>query len=287
MYTIAVIEDDVHIGEILEKALGREGYKVLRAYSGTEALYLLERETPDLVLLDLMLPGLSGEEVLPKIKGIPVIVVSAKVGVDDKVDLLLGGAADYVTKPFELRELLARVKVQLRKVGTVGANGIGGVYGTVGANGIGGACGKAGTNDIANAGGMTGLNGIEGMYGCAERLQVGDLALDLYSNEACVKGENVKLTRTEHAILKLLMQNPNQAMAKSLILDRISLDTPDCTESSLKQHVSNLRKKLREAGERRTVNGQFGDGGDEGYRNDEEGREYIESVWGIGFKLNV
>lgn len=275
MYTIAVIEDDVHIGEILEKALGREGYKVLRAYSGTEALYLLERETPDLVLLDLMLPGLSGEEVLPKIKGIPVIVVSAKVGVDDKVDLLLGGAADYVTKPFELRELLARVKVQLRKVGTVGANGIGG------------ACGKAGTNDIANAGGMTGLNGIEGMYGCAERLQVGDLALDLYSNEACVKGENVKLTRTEHAILKLLMQNPNQAMAKSLILDRISLDTPDCTESSLKQHVSNLRKKLREAGERRTVNGQFGDGGDEGYRNDEEGREYIESVWGIGFKLNV
>lgn len=275
MYTIAVIEDDVHIGEILEKALGREGYKVLRAYSGTEALYLLERETPDLVLLDLMLPGLSGEEVLTKIKGIPVIVVSAKVGVDDKVDLLLGGAADYVTKPFELRELLARVKVQLRKAGTVGANGIGG------------ACGKAGANDIANAGGMTGLNGIEGMYGCAERLQVGDLALDLYSNEACVKGENVKLTRTEHAILKLLMQNPNQAMAKSLILDRISLDTPDCTESSLKQHVSNLRKKLREAGERRTVNGQFGDGGDEGYRNDEEGREYIESVWGIGFKLNV
>lgn len=275
MYTIAVIEDDVHIGEILEKALGREGYKVLRAYSGTEALYLLEREILDLVLLDLMLPGLSGEEVLTKIKGIPVIVVSAKVGVDDKVDLLLGGAADYVTKPFELRELLARVKVQLRKVGTVGANGIGG------------ACGKAGTNDIANAGGMTGLNGIEGMYGCAERLQVGDLALDLYSNEACVKGENVKLTRTEHAILKLLMQNPNQAMAKSLILDRISLDTPDCTESSLKQHVSNLRKKLREAGERRTVNGQFGDGGDEGYRNDDEGCEYIESVWGIGFKLNV
>lgn len=275
MYTIAVIEDDVHIGEILEKALGREGYKVLRAYSGTEALYLLERETLDLVLLDLMLPGLSGEEVLPKIKGIPVIVVSAKVGVDDKVDLLLGGAADYVTKPFELRELLARVKVQLRKAGTVGANGIGG------------ACGKARANDIANAGGMTGLNGSEGMYGCAERLQVGDLALDLYSNEACVKGENVKLTRTEHAILKLLMQNPNQAMAKSLILDRISLDTPDCTESSLKQHVSNLRKKLREAGERRTVNGQFGDGGDEGYRNDEEGCEYIESVWGIGFKLNV
>lgn len=275
MYTIAVIEDDVHIGEILEKALGREGYKVLRAYSGTEALYLLERETLDLVLLDLMLPGLSGEEVLPKIKGIPVIVVSAKVGVDDKVDLLLGGAADYVTKPFELRELLARVKVQLRKAGTAGANGIGG------------ACGKARANDIANAGGMTGLNGSEGMYGCAERLQVGDLALDLYSNEACVKGENVKLTRTEHAILKLLMQNPNQAMAKSLILDRISLDTPDCTESSLKQHVSNLRKKLREAGERRTVNGQFGDGGDEGDRNDEEGREYVESVWGIGFKLNV
>ena len=115
MKTIAVIEDDQHIGDILEKTLKREGYEVLRAYSGTEAVYLLAHETPDVILLDLMLPGLSGEELLPKIQEIPVIVVSAKTGVDDKVQLLLKGAADYITKPFEMKELLARIAVQLRK----------------------------------------------------------------------------------------------------------------------------------------------------------------------------
>ena len=99
MKTIAVIDDDIHIGNVLEELLQREGYAVIRAYSGTEAVLLLERSRPDLVLLDLMLPGLSGEEVLAKIEGIPVMVVSAKVGVEDKVSLLLGGAADYITKP--------------------------------------------------------------------------------------------------------------------------------------------------------------------------------------------
>ena len=107
MKTIAIIEDDQTIGDLLEEVLQKEGYQVERAYSGTEAVYLLSQQRPDLALLDLMLPGLSGEEVLPHLEGIPVIVVSAKVGVDDKVKLLLGGAADYLTKPFELPELLA------------------------------------------------------------------------------------------------------------------------------------------------------------------------------------
>ena len=115
MKTIAIIDDDVHIGEMLEDVLTREGFSVLRAYSGTEALYLLSQNKPDLVLLDLMLPGISGEEVLPFIRGIPVIVLSAKVDVQDKVNLLLGGAADYITKPFDTQELLARITVQLRK----------------------------------------------------------------------------------------------------------------------------------------------------------------------------
>ena len=115
MKTIAIIEDDQTIGDLLEEVLQKEGYQVERAYSGTEAVYLLSQQRPDLALLDLMLPGLSGEEVLPHLEGMPVIVVSAKVGVDDKVKLLLGGAADYLTKPFELPELLARIQVQLRK----------------------------------------------------------------------------------------------------------------------------------------------------------------------------
>lgn len=218
MKTIAVIEDDLHIGEILETALRREGYGVLRAYSGTEAVYLLAEHRPDLVLLDLMLPGLSGEELLPKIKGIPVIVVSAKVGVDDKVEALLGGAADYVTKPFEMKELLARITAQLR---------------------------------MAAAGGRSPV------------LSVGELKLDSTSHEVTVSGVPVRLTKTEYAILKLLMQNSGQVIAKSVILDRISEDTPDCTDSSLKQHVSNLRRKLREA----------------------DGQDHIEAVWGIGFRL--
>ncbi len=115
MKTIAIIDDDIHIGDMLVEVLTQEGYAVLRAYSGTEALYILSQNKPDLVLLDLMLPGLSGEEVLPHIENIPVIVISAKVDVQDKVNLLLGGAADYMTKPFDTKELLARITVQLRK----------------------------------------------------------------------------------------------------------------------------------------------------------------------------
>ena len=112
---ILIVDDDIQIGNLEQEVLEQRGYLCLRAYSGTEAVLLLERERPDLILLDLMLPGLSGEEVLKKIGEIPVIVVSAKAGVYDKVALLLGGAQDYMTKPFSTKELLARVEVQLRK----------------------------------------------------------------------------------------------------------------------------------------------------------------------------
>lgn len=217
MKTIMIIDDDEYIGNMLEEALHKAGYETLRAFSGTEALYILEKQTPDLVLLDLMLPGLSGEEILPRIKGIPVIVVSAKVEIDDKVKLLLGGAVDYVTKPFHIEELLARITVHLRK--------------------------PQQDNEAC--------------------LKYDDIIFDLDSYMVTVQNTVVTLTKTEYAILKLLMQNPTQVITKSLVLDLISEDTPDCTESSLKVHISNLRKKLRE------VNGV----------------DYIESVWGIGFKL--
>lgn len=217
MKTIAVIDDDVYIGDLLQELLRREGYRVLRAYSGTEALLLLKTEKADLILLDLMLPGLSGEELLPRLAGTPVIVLSAKGDVQGKVQLLLDGAVDYITKPFDTAELLARVAVQLRKSAS----------------------------------------------GQSARLSYGDMELDLNAHQLTVDGVPVKLTRTEFAILKLLLQSPAQVIAKSVILDGISLDTPDCTESSLKIHVSNLRKKLRDA----------------------DGQEHIEAVWGIGFRL--
>ena len=114
MKNIMLVEDDEYIGNMLAEALDAQGYRTTRAYSGTEAVLLLERAKPDLILLDLMLPGLSGEEVLAKTDGIPVIVVSAKTDVDNKVKLLLDGAADYMTKPFEIKELMARIKIQLR-----------------------------------------------------------------------------------------------------------------------------------------------------------------------------
>ena len=115
MKRIAIIEDDPAIGDMLQEVLQRDRYQVERAYSGTEALYLLKERKPDLILLDLMLPGLSGEEILSQMQGVPVIVVSAKADVDDKVKLLLKGAADYVTKPFSIKELIARVnKILLR-----------------------------------------------------------------------------------------------------------------------------------------------------------------------------
>ena len=215
---IAIIEDDISIGDMLTKVLIQEGYEVLRAYSGTEALYLFSQKRPNLVLLDLMLPGLSGEEVLPYIKNIPVIILSAKVEVEDKVNLLLRGAVDYMTKPFDTKELLARIMVHLRRVEQTGDS---------------------------------------------TTLTIGDLTLDTTLFLLNVQGQAVKLTRTEYAILKLLMEHPKQVIAKSVLLDRISMDTPDCTERSLKQHISNLRKKLQEV----------------------NGIDYIETVWGIGFKL--
>jgi DNA-binding response OmpR family regulator len=165
-----------------------------------------------------MLPGLSGEEVLPHIQNIPVIVISAKIDVDSKVDLLMSGAADYLTKPFDTKEIVARIAVQLRKA----------------------------ENDSKS-----------------KVLKAGGLLLDEESHEVSYNGELIKITKTEYAVLKILMANQNRTISKSGILDKISEDTPDCTEDSLKQHISNLRVKLR----------------------DVSGQDMIQAVWGIGYKL--
>lgn len=115
MVTIAVIEDNVLTGDMISDILMEEGFHVLRAYSGTEALYLLKQTQPDLILLDLVLPGLDGEGVMEHIKGIPVIILSSKAEVEHKIHLLNEGACDYITKPFHQKELIARILVQLRK----------------------------------------------------------------------------------------------------------------------------------------------------------------------------
>ena len=114
MKKILIVEDDVDIHNLIKDILKKERYDVISAYSGTEAILLIEKNNVDLILLDLMLPGLSGEELIRKIKDIPIIVLSAKVSSEDKVNVLSNGANDYITKPFDANELLARIKVQLR-----------------------------------------------------------------------------------------------------------------------------------------------------------------------------
>lgn len=220
MYSIMIIDDDESIGNMEQELLEREEYQVQRAFSGTEALLLLKQKRPDLILLDLMLPGMSGEKVLSQIQGIPIIVVGAKTDAGSKVNLLLGGAVDYLTKPFDTKELLARINIRLRE--------------------------SMRTTQFP-------------IY------NYGELNIDETSRKVSLEDKTVNLTRTEFAILKLLVQNPGQVIAKSVLLDRISLDTPDCTENSLKTHISHLRGKLREI----------------------SGKEYVESVWGIGFRWKL
>ncbi len=214
MEKILIIDDDIDIGNLIEETLTRDGYKTARAYSGTEALLVLEKEVPDLILLDLMLPGISREELFKRINNIPVIVISAKIDVDNKVNLLLDGAFDYIQKPFNIKELSARICVALRKSKT---------------------------------------------ESLSHKINFSDIELDTINHTCTVGNTPVKLTRTEFAILKMLMQNQTQVVTKSLLLERISEDTPDCTDTSLKMHISNLRKKI--------------------------GKDCIESVWGIGFKM--
>lgn len=217
MIKIAVIDDDVYIGNMLEELLKKSGYETVRAFSGTEAVMLLSNEKPDLVLLDLMLPGLCGEDVIKKISDIPVIVISAKTDIPSKVKLLTDGALDYITKPFDNSELLARIAVCLRK--------------------------SSSEKNILN---------------------YKNLKLLPDERKVFIDKNEVRLTKTEFAILKHLLINAPNVVTKSHLLDLISFDTPDCVESSLKVHISNIRKKFKE----------FSD------------YDYIESVWGIGFKMN-
>ena len=214
-----IIEDDEDIGKILESELGKEGYEVTRAVTGTEGRLSLSGD-PDLILMDLMLPGMNGEELLAHIdKTIPVIAVSARSSTDDKVQLLEGGCVDYITKPFDIKELRARVAVALR---------------------------------------------MSNKQGKKEMLTVQDITLNTSEHTVSINDTPLHLTRTEYAILKILMQSPGRVISKSELLELVKKDTPDCVESSLKVHISNLRKKLKAEG----------------------GRDYIEAVWGIGFKIS-
>ena len=222
MKTILIVEDNMDIHNYIKEVLEKEKYKVLDSYSGTEALMVIEREKIDLILLDLMLPGISGEKVIEKVKDIPIIVMSAKVSPKDKVHVLLNGANDYLTKPFSTEELLARIKVQFR------------------------ICEERKENRVNR------------------ELKYKNMIANQDNHTISIEQKQIYLTKTEYAILKQLLLNPNQVVTKSKLLELISQDTLDCDENSLKVHISNIRKKIRSVTQ----------------------EEYIESVWGIGFKMH-
>lgn len=221
-YRILVIEDDTDINNVIADTLTKAGYICTQAFSGTEALLYLEQENYALAVMDLMLPGLSGEDLLPKLKekqSIPVIVVSANDGLDSKINLLTSGAEDYITKPFEIQELVARVGVQIRRF--------------------------AGSEETPKL------------------LQYKDLVLNQASFTASANGEEIVLTKQEFKILELLLSYPNKVFSKQDIYDYAWNDIYIGEDKTINVHISNIRKKLKVV----------------------SSEEYIETVWGIGFRL--
>ena len=217
MKKILVVEDDNTIHKLIEETLKKEKYLVKNAYSGTEALTIIKNDNIDLILLDLMLPGIDGEDIIKKInKTIPIIVISAKTSPIDKAKVLLDGANDYITKPFEKIELLARIKVQLRISNNQNKN-----------------------------------------------LKYGDIELLKDNKTMEINKNKISLTRTEYTIMRELILAPNKVVTKTRLLDLISINAENCDENSLKVHISNIRKKIR--------------------KNTQE--EYIEAIWGIGYKI--
>ena len=219
MRNILIVEDNIDIHNLIKEVLEKEHYRVLSSYTGTEAMRIIENKRIDLILLDLMLPEINGEEIVKKVKDTPIIVISAKISTEDKVNVLLNGANDYLTKPFNVEELLARIQVQLR---------------------------------------------IDNKKEKNEDLTYKDMRLSKEDvHTLYIKEKSIYLTKTEYAILKQLLLSPKNVVTKTKLLEQLSEDSLYCDESSLKVHMSNIRKKIK------TVTTD----------------EYIEAVWGIGFKM--
>lgn len=223
MSTILIIEDDENISQLLKEALEKAGYCCTQAFSGSEAKLVLGLQDYDCILLDLMLPGIPGEEVLLEIrkKGkTPVIVLTAKHDMDRKVDILLKGADDYITKPFEIREVLARITVQIRKSD------------------------KSSQRQVLVYKGMK---------------------LDRNTRQIFVEGKEIPgITKQEFAIMELFLSYPKKVFGKEEIFEA-AWEEPFVGETKvIDVHISNIRKKIKSVSD----------------------ENYIETVWGIGYKLS-
>lgn len=220
-FHILVVEDDPDINGLLCRIVSDAGYDCRPAFSGSEAALLAEQYSYDLILLDLMLPGLTGEEFIARLrkgKTMPIIVLSAKAGLEDRVNVLKLGADDFIPKPFDNAEVLARIEAQLRRYKK---------FSGVEAEGI---------------------------------LAWGDLTLDRESVRVTVGDREVSLTAREFEILALLMGHPKKVFTREQIYQQVWGEEYMGDDNTVNVHVSNLRAKLGE-------------------------KEYIKTVWGIGFKM--
>ena len=207
MYNILVCDDEKDIVAALKIYLGSEGYGVIEAFNGREALDRLRENEVHLVLMDIMMPvmdGLSAMAALRRVSNVPVILLTAKGEDTDKVLGLNVGADDYITKPFNVVEMLARVRSQLRRYMQLG-------------------------------GGMGAASGV---------LEIGGICLDDKRKKVAVDGDEVYLTPTEYDILRLLMQNADQVFSPREIYQRVWQDEPYGAESTVAVHIRHLREKV-------------------------------------------
>jgi two-component system, OmpR family, response regulator len=208
MPLVLVVEDDVYIGNMLQDLLAQNGYQPMRAYSGTEALLSLEKTSVDLVLLDLMLPGKTGDQVLSAIRQkiqTPVIALTAVKDRESKIAMLKSGADDYITKPFDNDELLARMEALLRRTRTS--------YG-------------GGDN---------------------HKIHFKDIEMDLDTFEVRVGQEEVVLSKHEFEILKLLAENPKRVFTKNMMYETVWGDEFIGDDNTINVHISRIRAKLARA----------------------------------------
>ena len=210
METILVVDDNREIVDSLGKLLAIEGYEILTACDGMEALDKMETEKVDLILLDVMMPRLNGLSALMKIRekhNIPAIILSAKTEESDKVSGLSLGADDYIEKPYNPAELLARVKAQLRRYKAYGGS----------------RAGEAQRAEITNGG----------------------LELDDRQKQLFVDGEAVRLTATEYKIVELLMRHPGQVFSAEQIYENVwNEDANYSVENTVMVHIRHIREKI-------------------------------------------
>lgn len=210
---VLIVEDDENINNLLREALTKHGLNCTQAFSGTEGLIVFKNDKFDLVLLDLMMPGMDGQTLTQRIREVskvPIIIVSAKSNVDSKVDLLTTGADDFIGKPFELKELIARVDVQLRHKED-----------------------EENQDDIEHA----------------KVMSFKDLTLDGEKYQVTVKGEDIGLTRQEFRILELFLKYPGKVFSKREIYEYAWNDVYIGEDKTINVHISNIRTKIKKISE--------------------------------------